>query len=65
MKKLKAQSLFAKKISKNCIQKQNIRSVHLRDEQLKKLARIKKKYNVSVSYILRTLVDALDVDALK
>jgi hypothetical protein len=59
MKKLKAQSLFAKK-NKDCIQKQNIRSVHLRDEQLRKLARIKKKYGVSVSHILRTLVDTLE-----
>lgn len=56
MKKVKAQSLFKKKV----IKKQNIRSVHLRDEQLKKLARIKRKYGVSVSHILRTLIDTLE-----
>jgi uncharacterized protein YaeQ len=60
MKKIKAQNLFVKNVSKKCIQKQNIRSVHLHDEQLEKLDKIKKKYNVSVSHILRTLVDTLE-----
>ena len=59
MKKIKTQSLF-KKNTNVCIKKQNIRSVHLRDEQLKKLARIKRKYGVSVSHILRTLIDTLE-----
>lgn len=56
IKKIKSQSLF----KKNPVKKQNIRSVHLRDEQLKKLARIKRKYGVSVSHILRTLIDTLE-----
>jgi uncharacterized protein YaeQ len=60
MKKIKAQNLFVKNASKKCIQKQNIRSVHLRDEQLEKLDKIKNKYGVSASHILRTLVDILE-----
>lgn len=56
MKKIKAHNLFVKNVNK----KQNIRSVHLHNEQLAKLARIKKKYNVSVSHILRTLIDTLE-----
>ena len=60
---LKAKSLFgqSKTVRKKvCNKRIMIASVYLKDNQLDKVDRIKKKYGVTVSHILRTLIDSLE-----
>lgn len=56
---LKAKSLFGQ--SKTLHNKQNkFTGITLHTKQVDKLIRIKKKYGVTVSHILRTLIDSLE-----
>jgi hypothetical protein len=56
---LKAKSLFGQ--SKTVRNRRNkLTAVSLHTKQVDKLIKIKKKYGVTVSYIVRTLIDSLE-----